>query len=224
MEQDQISCGRDPLGERLRALRTRPVDIAGLQARIRREIPRPAGRPLTGWIRRSRIGRAVAAVLLLAASLALVLTLSTPGTAMASSQDLLQIHAAMMEHRRDMTEVGSIDAANAVLAGRWPDAPPMPDMPHQETIACSVHRVGKAKAAVVSLAIDGVPVSLAAADASQVQIRGLTKVVIDDREYQVSGSGATNMVLTKHNGNWYCLMGELPQSTLISFWSKLQMK
>jgi hypothetical protein len=120
-----------------------------------------------------------------------------------------------------MTNVSSMEAANAALAGKWPGAPALPDMPDQEVMSCCVHHIGKAKAACVLLCIDGSPVTMAAADVSQVRMPSLREVIRNGTTFQVQTTPRVNMVMTQREGKWYCLMGKLDPDRLMGFWNEM---
>jgi hypothetical protein len=82
-------------------------------------------------------------------------------------------------------------------------------------MACCVHRVGRAKMSCVSLMADGVPVSLAVADAADVRVPDSQTVTVDGVTYHVQSAQGVNMAMTERNGRWVCLMGKLPTQRLI---------
>lgn len=135
--------------------------------------------------------------------------------------DLLQLHQSLVSQRMDMTDVSSMEAANAALAGKWPDAPAMPNMPEHKEMACCVHSLGKAKAACVVLSIDGVPVTMAAAESAQVRMPEMQKIEQNGVTFHVQTAKSISMVMTQRGDHWYCLMGQLPTERLMQFWGTL---
>jgi len=210
----------DPIINRLERLRSRPIDLSSLQKRIEAEIPRPH-RITFLQVLAMRSVRAVAAVLVLGVSILIITIASWSGPALASTDDLLQLHQNVVAQRMDMTNVTSMQAANAALAGKWPDAPMMPDMPEHKDMACCVHNIGKAKAACVLLAIDGIPVTLAAAESSEVRMPDTQILRQGNVTFHLSTVKDVSMVMTQRDGHWYCLMGQLPTTRLIEFWNAL---
>lgn len=211
----------DAVAQRLWRLRSRPVDLTTLQQRIEAEIPRPRHHTFF-QIMAMRSIRAIAACLLIAVTLLALAIASWSGPALASTDDLLKLHQSVVSQREGMTNVDSMQAANAALAGQWPDAPAMPDMPDHKDMACCVHRIGKARAACVLLAIDGIPVTMAAAETSQVRMPSTQTITRDGTTFHVSTADSVGMVMTQRDGHWYCLMGQLPTERLMDFWSKLR--
>lgn len=209
------------IAARLAKLSARPVDLSGLQSRIESRIPRQPRHSLLR-IMAMRSVRAAAAVLIVAVT-ALSISIATwSPTAMASTADLLQLHQTLVTQHTGMTNVSSMEAANAALAGKWPDAPVMPDMPEHKDMACCVHHIGKAKAACVVLSIDGVPVTMAAADSSAVRMPKMQQIERNGTTFSVQTANNVSMVMTQRGEHWYCLMGQLPTDRLIAFWDTLE--
>jgi hypothetical protein len=71
----------------------------------------------------------------------------------------------------------------------------------------------------VRLSIQGVPVTLAAADASEVRMPAMRKVAQRGVTFHVQNAGNIGMVMTQRGGKWYCLMGNLPTERLMAFWT-----
>lgn len=209
------------IAARLANLSARPVDLSRLQKRIEAQIPRPRHHHTIWQIMAMRSVRAAAAILLVALTALTVTIASWSGPALASTDELLQLHQSLVSQQTGMTNVSSMEAANAALAGKWPDAPAMPAMPGHENMACCVHTLGKAKAACVVLAIDGVPVTMAAAESAKVRMPEMQKVQHDGVIFHVQTTGSVSMVMTQRGDHWYCLMGELPTDRLIQFWNTL---
>ncbi len=208
------------IAARLAKLSARPVDLSGITKRIEAEIPRHRRRTI--WqIMAMRSVRAAAAIFLLGVTAIAITVGSWSGPALASTQDLLQLHQSLISQHIEMTNVSSMEAANAALAGRWPDAPAMPAMPGHMDMACCVHNIGKARAACVVMAIDGVPVTMAAAESAQVRMPEMQKLERNGVTFHVQNSGGISMVMTQRGDHWYCLMGQLPADRLIQFWATL---
>lgn len=211
----------DPIAQRLAHLRSRPVDLSSLQRRIEAHIPRPAhGTRMSILFTHS--ARAIAAVLAIGVTGLIVTIAAWSGPALASTDQLLQLHQSVVAHREGMTNVDSMAAANAALAGQWPDAPMMPEMLDHKKMACCVHKIGKAKAACVLLSIDGEPVTLAAAEISEVRMPQMQTLRDGGTDFHISTAQKVSMVMTQRDGHWYCLMGELEPQRLIGFWNTLK--
>lgn len=205
---------------RLAKLSARPVDLSRLRDHVEARIPRPQRHSI--WhIMALRSVRAAAAILVVAVTALSVTIGSWSGPALASTDDLLQLHQALVTQHADMTNVSSMEAANAALAGKWPDAPAMPNMPEHKDMACCVHHIGRAKAACVLLSIDGTPVTMAAADASDVRMPEMQKVQRNGTTFHTQTANNVSMVMTQRGEHWYCLMGQVPTDKLIGFWDTL---
>lgn len=206
---------------RLRSLRTTPVDLSRLARTVQSEIPRPvpaaparhpaARRPL--WLSPLR---AVAASLLVLGALAALIIASSSGPALASTDRLLAVHQAVVSGQDHAVPVQSIEGANDALSRHWPDAPALPSVKHDEVMSCCVHRVGRQKVACAAMKIDGVAVSMAVADASDITMpEGHQKIERDGATYHVQSAEGINMAMTERNGRWACLMGPLPVERLV---------
>ncbi len=211
----------DPIASRLGRLRSRPIDLSGLQSAIEAQIPRPRHKTFL-QVMAMRSVRAVAAVLLVGVTIAAIAIASWSGPVLASTDDLLNLHQSLLSQHVEMTNVTSMQAANAAVAGKWPDAPAMPDMPEHKDMACCVHTIARAKAACVVLAIDNTPVTMAAAETSDVRLPEMQKVQRNGVTFHVQTVKNVSMVMTQRNGHWYCLMGQLPTDRLMAFWDTLR--
>lgn len=209
------------IAARLAKLSARPMDLSRLQKRIEQEIPRPRHHRTIWQIMAMRSVRAAAAMLLVAVTALAIMIASWSGPALASTDELLQLHQSLVSQKLDMTNVSSMEAANAALAGKWPDAPAMPNMPEHKDMACCVHSLGKSKAACVVLAIDGVPVTMAAAESAKVRMPEMQKVQRSGVTFHIQTTSNISMVMTQRGDHWYCLMGQLPTDRLIQFWGTL---
>jgi hypothetical protein len=218
---EQVDPVEQAIARRLARLRTRPVELASLQRQIEAQIPRPQRTSGSSfWM--GRAFRAVAATFAVAITIAAITIASWSGPVLASTDDFVQIHQSMLAQQTTMTDVSSMEAANAALAGKWPEAPTMPNVPDHSVMSCCVHHVGKAKAACVLLSVDSVPVTMAAADASEMKIPAMDQVERYGVKFHVKTVDGLSMAMTQHDGKWYCLMGKLPTDRLISFWNGLK--
>ncbi len=82
-------------------------------------------------------------------------------------------------------------------------------------MSCCVHEIGRQKMACVALKIDGVPVSMAMADAADITMPQGKKIERDGVTYFVQSAKGVNMVMTERNGCWACLMGQVPVEKLL---------
>jgi HAMP domain-containing protein len=201
---------------RLVRLRTMPVDLGRLKARVEAEIPRPverAGGAIgLGWFRPMR---AVAASLLVMGLIVAVVIASSSGPALASSERLLQVHQEMLAGPDHATSVQSLEAANAALAQQWSRAPGVPSIEHDAVMSCCVHRIGRQKVACVAMTLDGTPITMAVAPASDIKMPQGRRIDRNGRIYLVDSSQGVQMVMTERDGRWACLMGPLPVERLV---------
>lgn len=198
--------------ERLRAL---PVDTTGLDRRIGALIPKTEqAMPARLWLRTSM---RIAAVLALATGIATgVILLNRDTPAIASPVELVRLHDDAIAGRGHVVQVQSLDEAQRVLAQQWSARPDLPQVPGVEVMACCLHEMGKARMAVVTINADGVPVTLAVADAGDLRSprTGQTQRR-NGIEWHVQSAGDVNMVSTRRDDRWICLMGRAPTEKLM---------
>jgi hypothetical protein len=215
--------GRERLDEavsaRLARLRSLPVDLSALSTAVEAQVgAAPRGqtqgrRMVLGWL--NPMPAAAASLLILGTIVVLVIA-SSSGPVLASPDRLAQIHRDVVSGgAHGMRPVTSIEAANAALASENPGGPAVPGMADDHVMACCVHSVGRKKMSCVSLMADGVPVSLAVADAADVRLPASETVTVEGVTYHVQSAQDVNMTMTERNGRWVCLMGKLPNSRLI---------
>jgi hypothetical protein len=205
--------GRERLDEavsaRLARLRSLPVDLSALSTAVEAQVRRM----VLGWL--NPMPAAAASLLILGTIVVLVIA-SSSGPVLASPDRLAQIHRDVVSGgAHGMRPVTSIEAANAALASENPGGPAVPGMADDHVMACCVHSVGRKKMSCVSLMADGVPVSLAVADAADVRLPASETVTVEGVTYHVQSAQDVNMTMTERNGRWVCLMGKLPNSRLI---------
>ena len=120
---------------RLARLRTLPADVQRLDELVRAKLPvRPASAGRRPWFPRRL--RAAAAVLVIVGVVAAVLLGSAGGPALASPALMAQFHDDMVTGKTPVMQVGSVAAANRMLAAQWPDAPGIPAVPADHVMAC----------------------------------------------------------------------------------------
>lgn len=213
--------------DRLARLRTTPVDLASLRRAVDARIGGAPNR--TGvaapslWLRIPGQLRALAASLLVAGLVVVAVVVFTGGPVLASADRLAAIHNDLVAGGgHDRQAVDSIDAANARLATQNPGAPPVPGVADDHVMACCVHMVGRTKMSCVCMVADGVPISLAVADAADVRLPPSETVTADGITYQVQSARGVNMVMTQRGGRWVCVMGQLPTQKLIEIAKRLR--
>ena len=202
---------------RLAKLGAVPFDTSELRAAVDAHIQTPAQG--SGRTRRLKLGwlspmRAVAASLIvLGLIMALVISSST-GPVLASAERLAHIHEEVLAGTGHSSQVDSFDGAKAALAAKWPGGPAVPELPKDHVVSCCIHTMGRKRIACVSFTTDGVPVTMAVAEAANVKLRGSETLTVGNITYHVQSQEGINMVMTKRDGRWVCLMGKLPVSRL----------
>lgn len=207
------------ISQRLAKLRSRPVELGSLQKAIEREIPRQKNHSLLHLLA-IRPLRAVAAMLTVGVTIAAIVLATASSPAIASSQELLRLHESVISQVQQTPGDSSEEIARAAINGQWPaKAASGESCPRGAQMPCCVHRLGGSQATCVLLSIDGVPVTLAAADAVEVRMPAMEKVTQRGVTFHVQNARNINMVMTERGGKWYCLMGNLPTERLMTFWT-----
>lgn len=206
---------------RLAKLRAIPVDTSRLERSIRSQIPELTSGGMTRrhWL---RLSRGVAAGLLLTGLLVTAFISSSSGPAVASSVALAEIHDEVVSGQAPLTPVTSIAAASATIEAQWRSSPDLPYMAQGEAMSCCVHLMGRKKIAIVSFLSDGIPVTLAVADASEVRTSASVTVKRGRSVFHMQSSDNINMVMLQHGGRWICLMGALPTERLVDLAEKMR--
>jgi hypothetical protein len=207
---------------RLARLGTMPVDTRTLDNRLAAVIP-PSPRVVRtgggGWMRPLR---AMAAGLLIVGLLgALVYNISS-APAQASVALMAQMHEDLVSGKTPAVQVDSIDAANRELSRQCPDSPALPNVPQQHVMACCMKSVKNKRVACVLLKSQDVPVTLTVANASDIKLPESPGVEHAGATYHVQSTGKLNMVTTRRNQRWICLIGQVPPEQLMDLSAKLQ--
>lgn len=205
---------------RLGKLRSVPVDLGRLKASIEREIPRSAAsrRPRPAWLGPMR---AVAATVLVAVIATLALVLATSGRpAMASAEAMAWVHANMGSMART---VGSLEEAEQTLRAQWPQQPGLPsDLPGDDApLSCCIHKLDGKQMSCVAVDLSGSRVSIAVGRADDFRIPPGARRTINGHEYVIESAQGINMVMTKRDGRWVCVMASLPADELVTFMEKV---
>lgn len=202
---------------RLAKLAARPVDLSRLDAMLKQQLPdRPnrSRRWLGGMMQPLRIAAAGIAAIGVA-TIVFLMVLSQPVTASANAME--ELHRSIIRGDDGTVQVASLAEAGRVLRESWPSGPDMPvhAMPQGQVMHCCVHEVGRKKMACVAMNVDGVPVSMAVAEARDVKMPRLQTIERDGVSYLTQSSGTFSMVMTQRDGRWLCVMGELPTERLL---------
>lgn len=204
---------------RLARLRTAPVDISRLESAVRAETSRPTRLPTRRWAAwRGMPSRAAAASLLILALVGALVLHSSSGPALASAEQLLHIHDDVLHDSGDaVTRVDSAAAVNATLAREAPGVPPVPDLPPDHVRSCCAHMLCGKRLACVKLQLDGVPVTMAVAAASDIRAPAGRSVSVEGTAYDIQSMNGVTMVMHQRGNRWVCLMSSLPADRLIAF-------
>lgn len=204
---------------RLARLRTMPVDLAGLRAAVEAEVGPP---PEVAARRRAwRIGwlspmRAAAAGLLLFGLVIAVVIGTASGPALASPDRLAQMHAEVQGNDgAHACQVNSMAEANVALAGKAPGVPPLPNVPADHVHFCCVQNLGRKPVSCAALMVGDRRVTLAVADAKDIQVPESSRRSVDGQDFFVQSRGDLNMVMASRDGRWLCVMGEVPVDRLL---------
>jgi len=212
-------------GARLARLGSMPVDVTGLEARLREAMGEaqvePARRRMRigGWVRPYRA--AVAAVLVLGV-IGLAWFALLGGPAVASAAQMAQVHEDLVSGRTPIMKVESIEEAGRVLARDWPQSPDLPGVPQEHVMACCMKSVRNKRMACVLLKAEGAPVTMAVANAADMRLPSSPTRVRGGVTYHVDSSGRVNMAMAERQGRWVCLMGEVPVERLMDFAERLR--
>lgn len=213
--------------ERLAKLRDRPLDMGGLEAKLHTGIPpapiqNPQPARQTGRFTWTRSLRALAASFILVAILVGLFLSLSGGPAVASVNEMAQMHDDVVAKRIPVMQVDSIEAAEKALANQWPQSPGLPDAPNEHVMACCMKSVKGKRVACVLLDQNGTPVTMTVANATDMRVPDSPTVVRGGETYHVQTVKDLSMVMTERNGRWVCLISRLPADSLIDTAHKLQ--
>lgn len=209
---------------RLHRLKSMPVDTSRLARAVAAELEPDRGTTSRSWWRgAARPMRAVAASLVLTATIvAAVMLTASSGAVYAEPAEMAAMHRELISGKGSMMKVNSVDAANRMLSSEWNQSPELPDIPEKHLMACCLRQMGNKKIVCVLLNDGGTPVSMMVAGGHDVKSSRGTTVVKDGMTYEVSSSGDLNMVMSKRNGRWVCLIGERSAERLMDLSSGIR--
>lgn len=216
---DQINEPLDQAtADRLAKLRAMPVDTSRLEKRVRRQIPRPR-RFSNHWLRSLS---AAAASLAIVGLIAAVLWNTSGGPVLASPALMAKMHQEIVDGRVPVIQVDSIEQANKVLAGKWPQTPELPQAPDAHVMACCMKSIRDKKVVCVLLKSEGQPLTMTVANASDMKLPQSPSTIRGGAAYYLQSFESLNMVMTERHGRWVCLIGELPAEQIMDIASRLQ--
>jgi hypothetical protein len=205
---------------RLTKLAAMPVDMSQFDRVVQDRIPRKnMSRPVE-WFKPFRV--AIAASLIFGFGLAAILIGTSGGPVLASTTELAQLHNELVSRHEPTMQVDSMQAANHALFHEWSEAPKLPNLPNDQVMACCIRSIKSKKVACVLLKCDGERVTMAFANASEMQRPSSPAVTDHGSEYHLQSTSGLNMVTTRRNGLWICLISKFPPDKLIQLASRLQ--
>ena len=208
------------ISARLGRLRTLPVDTSRLDKLLRAKLPEP--HPHRKFFRFRPIPAIAASVVLLGSLVGAILLTASSGRALASSEQMAQMHEDIVAGRVPIMQVDSITAANHMLANQSPGSPSLPSMPQSHVMACCMKSVHDKKVACVLLKDSGAAVTLSVANASDMELPAAPVVTRNGLNYRVQSVKKLSMVMTEKNGKWLCLISELPAERLMNMAAQVQ--
>ena len=195
---------------RLGKLKNMPVDTTGMERALRKQLPPPTRRSRRRlWTSMS----AIAAALIVTA--AIVLPLLQGREVQASPVIMAQMYHDMVDGKVPTLRADSLAEANRAIAAFSENGPTLPEAPMSHTMACCMRNVGNKKVACVLFENAGTPVTMAVANASDMQSPSSPTIVHDGIEYHVQTTGDLHMVMTERDNRWICLIGKMSQEQLI---------
>lgn len=211
---------------RLANLRTFPVDTTRLEQRLRAHIGPPAAvsshSAPTRRIGSLRHYRAIAAAILIIAIIGGALLTSSGGPALASAAHMARVHEDMVAGRTAVMQVDTLEEAGRMLSRDWPQSPGLPGVPRNHVMACCMKSVHDKKMACVLLKAEGVPITMAVANAADMRIPTSPSRTRGGFNYHIQSAGRLNMVMTERHSRWVCLIAELPVDRLMDFADELR--
>jgi hypothetical protein len=197
------------LRARLAKLAAVPVDTSRLEKAIKAQLP-PQASP---WRRRLMPLAALAASFLLIVTVSLALLQSRE--AQASPAMMAQMHRDIVSGAIPTMHADSIDDANKAIAAFAGNFPTLPQPPGTHTMACCMRNIGDKRVACVLLNNAGTPVTMAVADASEVDSPNSPTAVRNGITYHIQTVGDLHMVMSEREHRWICLIGALPEDKLM---------
>jgi len=201
---------------RLARLATLPVDTTNLERRLRTLIPAEA--PEQNRWRLPHAWRsltAVAAAVLIVATVGIILMSLGNTPAMASPAELARLHAEVINPDRMATPVTTVEQANRVLDGKWTDLPQLPASSAQ-LHACCIHDFMDRKVACLLFRDGDTPLTMVVGEARDFRCAGGRVVERGGRTFTLHDVNGLRMVMTEQNGRYVCLMGTVSEDRLVA--------
>lgn len=209
---------------RLSRLSAVPVDTTRLAARLRsHQVAAAATEGDThrwSWIRRPSV--ALAAVVLIAATVGVMLATMGSSPAMATPSHLALLHAEAIREDSLATAVSSVEEANRVLAGQWSDLPTIPIVDTATLHACCIHDFMDDRVVCLVLRDGQQPLTMVVGHARSFQPTKGRAVELGGRKFYIHRVDGLLMVMTQQDNRFVCLMGEVSEERLLQIASELR--
>ena len=201
------------VGNRLSALRSVPVDLAGLEARVRSEMEGATRRRRSsGW--RVALPALAASVAGVALVLAVVLALLGRPQSV-SAAELARVHTEVLSESNGAALTSAADVSR-VLRSCWPDSPDgmRVGLPVR---SCCAHQVCGKRVACMSVVLNGKPVTVAIGRAGDLPVAGWPAVSSGRGPCRCAptGGGDFNAVAAERSGTVIVMFGNHPKEELI---------
>ncbi|MCC6680230.1 MAG: hypothetical protein IT445_04935 [Phycisphaeraceae bacterium] len=223
---DQDSLDR-ATAARLAKLAGRPVDASAFKRKLERVMreqtesdaaPSRSLRPARWW----RPITSIAAVLLLALSVAwLMLEGGTPA-AEAAPTELARIYQEVTSGRTPHLEVTSVEEANRLLSDQAQGIVPIPELPGQLQ-SCCLHQHAGATLTCAVIERDGQRIAVVMADGAKLHSPKGQQIERDGRQFIFHTTNGINMVMAHEGGRWLCVMGDASAEILVEVAADIRM-
>ena len=209
----------DALAKRLAKLAATPIDTTHLDQALRAHLPPPPAvvsarsRP---WLKPLV---ALAASLLLIATVTLALL--SPSAAQASPQEIASLHTQVITGS-NMMPTRSVGEVNQMIAAMGHSLT-IPGLPANPPECCCMRKLKDKDVVCLLLKEGNTAVTMTVAAACDMKCPSSAPTVTrGPNTYHVSQVGSLNMVMTARHNRWVCLVSQAPQETLLTLAEKLQ--
>jgi len=203
---------------RLARLAAVPVDTSNLERRLRAVLADADQAPAPNRWHLPRAWRsltAVAAAILIAATVGLVFINLGNTSVLAGPQDMARLYAQATQAEAMMTTVTSVAQANRVLAGQWHDLPQIPNSNTAQLHACCIHDFMDSKVACLILRDGQTPLTMVVGRAREFRPAAGRVVVRDGRKFTLHEVNGLRMAMMQRDDRFVCLMGEVSEERLL---------